>query len=349
MDERLRRLARFEPGDLPVISAYLDVRPEATGQKPGVREGLIVLRDRLREIRKTFGPRGADVDSFEADAVRINAFVDEEMDPATEGLAIFACKARGLWEVVEAPVPFDNEVEVGDAPDLFQLARMDDEFETAVVAVIDTNSARLFVRRHGRLDERPGPDDDPVHYQKRATGGWSQKRYQRHIDKHRRDFTGEIGEAIAALCDRERAEHVIIAGDEPAVTPLMDQLPERTKEQVRRIVRIDMRANRNEIAEEIEPILREIEAEEGASNVERAVAEVRRGGLGAAGRDAVVRALERGQVDLLLIEEAAMIGDEERAELIRLAGSTGADVEVVRDSEPLRELGGVAALLRYRV
>ncbi len=36
-----------------------------------------------------------------------------------------------------------------------------DEQETVVVALVDTNTTRLFVTRNGFLEEVAGPDDDP--------------------------------------------------------------------------------------------------------------------------------------------------------------------------------------------
>ena len=35
----LRRLSELEPSELPVLSIYLDLRPQATGERPGVRSG----------------------------------------------------------------------------------------------------------------------------------------------------------------------------------------------------------------------------------------------------------------------------------------------------------------------
>jgi hypothetical protein len=50
LQDVLRRLAEVEPSELPVLSVYLDIRPQATGNSPGRRAGLTILRDRLREI-----------------------------------------------------------------------------------------------------------------------------------------------------------------------------------------------------------------------------------------------------------------------------------------------------------
>lgn len=348
MDTIIRKLALLDAGDLPILSIYLDVRPEATGEKPEQRAGLVVLRDRLREIRRTFLPRGADLDSFDADAARINAFVAEKMDAATEGLAMFACHGLGVWETVEARTPFENQVTVASRADLYQLAKLDDEFERAIVGVLDTNTARLYVYEYGALFEADGPDDDPVHYQKRETGGWSQARYQRHIDKHRKDFAEEIVLAIGDLVEREDAHHIVLAGDEVVMSHLNRAMPTPLAEKVTGVFKAGIRTNVNDIAAEVAPIMEQAERDAGRSAVDRLVAEVRRGGLGVAGIEATGQALENGQVDTLVIDDAK-VGPVERKELVRLAAATSAGVEVVRDATPLAELGGVGALLRYRL
>ncbi|MEX2227687.1 MAG: Vms1/Ankzf1 family peptidyl-tRNA hydrolase [Dehalococcoidia bacterium] len=348
MNDLIHKLAEVDAGALPFLSIYLDVRPEATGQKPQLREGLLVLEDRLREIRRTFLPRGEDLDSFDADAASINRFVEEEMQASTEGVAIFACNGLGVWEAVEVGTPFEIQVTVASRADLYQLAKLEDEFERAVVGVIDTNTARLYAYEYGALVEAGGPDDDPVHYRKRATGGWSQARYQRHIDKHRKDFTEEIVQAIDDLVAREDAHHVVLAGDEVVMSHLNRAMPKRLAEKVTGVFQADIRANVNEIAAEVAPIMEQAERESGMSAVERLVGEVRRGGLGIAGVAATGRALENGQVDTLVIDEQTL-GPTERKEMVRLAATTAAEVEVVQDAAPLAEMEGVGALLRYRL
>jgi hypothetical protein len=350
MRDLLRRLADFGPSpDAPVLSIYLDVRPQATGERPGLREGETVLKDRMRQIRRTYLPRGVALDSLDADDVRIDQFVSDEMSRSAAGVAIFACHARGLWETEEAGVPFENQVTVADVPDLYQLARLEDEFETTLAAVVDTNTARVFTYRRGILTEHEGIDDDPVHYQKRQVGGWAQGRYQRHIDKHRRDFTREIGAFITEMAQREDARHIVLAGDPPSITPLMDQLPRESLDKVRDVVSLDLRANRNEVLAAIAPVTAAVEADSGASAVERVVAAVRRGRLAATGAENVRRALSFGQVDELLIDDTAELAEGERAALVREAVAIDANVETVEGDSALLSLGGVAALLRYEL
>ena len=122
-EDLMRKLAEFEPTEMPVLSVYLDMRPQATGENPGVRSGEIVLKDRLNEIEKMYRPRGAGLDSFLADRERIEEFVNRKMSPATSGLIIFACSAENLWETAEVGAEIENEVSVGEVPSLFSLLK----------------------------------------------------------------------------------------------------------------------------------------------------------------------------------------------------------------------------------
>ena len=59
-------------------------------------------------------------------------------------------------------------------------------------------------------------------------------------------------------------------------------------------------------------------------------------------------ALTHGQVDVLLLEAEAPLDEAGRSDLIRLAATTSADVEVVEQHPLLAQAGGIGALLRYR-
>lgn len=346
----MRKLAEIESTGAPVITAYLDMRPEATGQNPQVRSGRIVLRDRLRELRRPLEPRGQALESFNRDAERMESFVDNEMNDATEGLAMWACDALGLWETAQVETPFENQVSVGPHADLYQLARLRDEFETSVVALVDSNTARLFVYRGGALAEGDGVDDeDEDSYHKTSVGGWSQARYQRHVDKHRKDFAEETAAALTETVHRNAAGHVVIAGDAPALTWLEEALPRDVLDKVEDVAHIDIHADRNEIYHDIAPLLRDVEAQLGQETVERFVGEARRDGTAAVGLEGVRAALERGQVDTLLIDHYGPLDQETRADLVRQAANTGARLEVVERNDALQQLGGVGALLRYKI
>jgi peptide chain release factor subunit 1 len=349
MREQLRRLAELEPGDLPVLTVYLDLRPQATGENPALRSGLVVLKDRLRTLEKTLGPRGPALDSFRRDAERIRRYVENDLPASARGVALFACAGRDLFEVVEAAVPFENEVALGPVPDLFQLARLADDYETAVVGVVTSNTARLFVMRAGRMEEVGGLRDDSFHYRETRGRPPSATRYQRHVANHRAEFAREAALEIERLVDEEGAVRVILAGTEVATPPLLAALSPRVRALMHEeVLRMDRRALRDDVARAVAPILARAEAEDDHAIADQLVEAVQADALGVDGLERTRAALEHGQADVLVLDADAPLEDAARNELLRLAAATGADVEVVTDHAVLPELGGVGALLRYK-
>ena len=344
----MRRLAEIESRDAPILSVYVDTRPEAQGERPGERNELTVVRARLDAISDGLAAHGTARESFDADRKRIAELLETEEINATDGVAVFACSHIGLWEAIGAQTQFDTQVAAGPTAELFQLARLLDDAVSAVVAVVDTNTCRLFVTRRGGMAERRGLDEETAEHTRHDTGGWSQARFQRHIDMQDRRFAAEAAEAIGRLVRREKPDHVLLAGDERAISVLDPALPEHVRPLVEHVARIDMRATPEDVRHEIAPILSALEEADGQDAVTRALAGHRAGDLGVAGMDRVMAALEAGQVDELVIDETVEADEELRAELVRQASLTDAHVEVVRDHPELRRFDGVAATLRYR-
>jgi hypothetical protein len=343
----LRQLAEFDPGDALVLSVYLDMRPH--GGNPAVRPSQLMLTDRFRQIEKTLLPRGAALDNFRSDANRVQRFLDEHAGPWLQGVAIFACNSHDLFEVTETGVPFENQVALEPWPDLFQLARLIDEQETVVAALVDTNTTRLFVTRRGFLEEVGGQDDDPFAYSRRNTGGLNHKQYQRRVENQREEFAREAAAALDALVAQEGAKRVILAGDAVAIPLLHRALPSRLEPLIHEeVLRLDIKTPRTEVMREIAPILALVEEEESHARADQLMEAVREQGLGVIGLQEARDAFEQGQGDVLVLAEEAPLKEQERTELVRLATLSGAEVDLVTGHEALQQVGGVGALLRYR-
>ena len=345
----MRRLAQATSTEAPILSVYVDVRPQAHGERPGERNEHTIVRDRLKAIAATLEPHTDARTSVDTDRTRIERYLATENLDVIDGIALFACDRIGLWEVVRASVQFDTQVASGPTAELFQLARLLDESVAAVVAVVDTNTCRLFVTRRGALEERRGPDEPVDEHKRTDVGGWSQARYQRHVDMQDKRFAKEAALAIERLVQREKPQHVILAGDDRAISVLDSELSAAVRPLVDHVANIQMRSSTDEVREVVAPILAALEESDGQDVADRAVAGARAGDLGVTGVDATMAALEAGQVDQLVIDESAPMDEDLRAELVRQASLTDASVEVVQEHAALASFEGVGATLRFRI
>ncbi|GLV55377.1 hypothetical protein KDH_22240 [Dictyobacter sp. S3.2.2.5] len=346
--ELFHRLADFEPDGAYVLSVYLDMSPHMSGKQPWRRISAITLRERFRQIEETLLPRHPALEGFRRDKEKVQAYLEHHAEPWLQGVAIFACDAHQLFEYIETGVSFHDQIMYEPYPDLFQLARLLDEQETTVTAVVDTNTTRLFVTRYGFLDEVAGPDDSPRGYSKRNTTCLNQARYHRKVENKRKAFAREAASAIEDLVLQEGARRVILAGDEVSIPLLHQQISPAIEPLVHEeVLRMDIRTPRHEVQEQIKPVIEYIQREESHQLADTMVERIRANGLAISGMQETLDALKHGQVDVLLLDQQAPLDETQRNELVRLAAQTDAQIENVTNHAAFQEMGGVGAQLRF--
>ena len=70
-------------------------------------------------------------------------------------------------------------------------------------------------------------------------GGWSQMRYQRHVDNFHLHHAKEVVEVLDRVVREEAVEHIILAGDEVIIPLLREHLPDRLEEKVIDVLRLE--------------------------------------------------------------------------------------------------------------
>jgi peptide chain release factor subunit 1 len=350
LDTLIDRLAAFEPTGFPVLSLYLDARPDEHGRE---RFDAFVRKE-LAARAKSYPERSAERESFDADAARIQAWLTAEARASANGIAIFACSgADGFFEAVQLEAPIDaSELFVSEQPHVYPLARLNDRYPRYAVVVADTDDARIFVIGLGVVEARG--EIVNAKFSRSRAGGWSQARYQRHIDNFRLQHVKEVVDALERVVREEGVDKVILAGDEVVVPLLRGQLPKPLEERVVDVLSLGTATPEAELLRETMDAIRRRGARDEAELVRRAVEGYRGGGLGVIGAAQTRAALENGQVHELLITATpdrvdAQGGGGTADELVKLARQTSAAVTFIEDETLLADADGVAALLRYRL
>lgn len=372
-EKLLQTLLDFEPTAAPVISLYLDARADQHGQQ----SFLPFVRKQLNERSKSYETGSEERQSFEEDFVRITRYLESEIPPAVQGIAIFACSAEKDWfEVGHFDVPFErNRLFVSDRPHLYPLARIIDQYRRYAVVLADTNRAQIFVFAAGRAVEKEELENVKTKHAK--VGGWSQARYQRHEQNYHMQHAKEVIENLEKIVRDEGIEHIVLAGDEATVIPLLRQeMPKALEEKVIDTLSLGINTPEHELLEESLTAFQRNDSLTDMEKVERLLNEYRADDLGVAGVAETLAALSNGQVEEMLIaanaesiqfdkEEVEKVltlyrGEEplpdkldQRSvadELVKRANVlSSAKVTFVEDSTRLERLGGVGAFLRYRI
>ena len=372
-DQLLERLLSFEPTPAPVISLFLDARVNEQGQ----RTFMPFVRKQLNERVKSYDARSEERQSFEEDFVRIMRYLEHEVPDSVQGLAVFACSAANDWfEVGDFEAPFErNRVFISDRPHVYPLARLIDQYRRYAVVLADTNRAQIFVFAAGRAVGRK--DVQNVKTKHTKVGGWSQARYQRHEQNYHLQHAKEVVEMLERIVREENIEHVILAGDEATVIPLLrEQMPKTIEEKVIDALSLGIDTPEHELLEESLTAFRRHDSLTDMEKVERLLNEYRADDLGVAGVPETLAALSNGQVEEMLIaaKPESIQYDEEEVkkvlelyrgeeplpdeldqrsvadELVKRANTlSSATVTFIEDSTRLEMLGGVGGFLRYRI
>ncbi len=336
---------------VPVLSVYLDLRPagaQAGGARPEAHPGRIFLDERLRQIERTFWPRGVAYEAVHADVARIQTYLETQVEVATAGIALFTSAPHDLFEAVRSALPFETQVTARALPDLFQLARLLDDQETAVVALAHANAVRLFVIHQGGLRELRRLSEDPkLFHLAHGEIAMNQAHYQRHALAVGREFAREAATQVERLVRDYGAHEVVLTGETRAVARLRRELSPHITSLLSTLPRtLEPDAPRSEVGDTVAPLLAQGRAERHHTVVERLLEAVRTS-LGVVGLERTRQALQSGQVDILIVMSDAPIAPETRDELIAAASTTDAITQIVEQSALLERLGGVGALLRY--
>jgi peptide chain release factor subunit 1 len=273
---------------------------------------------------------------------------------------------------VQLDVPVrEHRLYVYHQPQLYELARLTDAYPRYAAVVVDSERARIFVFALGATldhEEIEGPTTNRT-----EVGGWSQARFQRHVDHLRQQHAKEVVAELDRIVRADDIGHVVLAGDAVIIPVVRAELPPHLADKVIDVVRLDITTPEHEILEATLRSMQAQDAREDADRVRRAIDGYRAGGLGVAGIGPTLVALTRGQVDELLIsaefasrhaepvprdsplvppELALELADEVTTvdladELVSRARSTGATVSFIENPALLAEVDGVAGLLRF--
>ena len=367
-------LAALEPSPFPVISLYLSLTPDQNGRENWDQFVRKVFNERGRALHADSPERA----SFEKDAERIRQYLDQPRDQACQGLAIFASSGSELFEAIPLETEFDDHwMFVGSVPHLYPLAKLIDSYPRYASVMLDTNKARIVVSSLDAASREQEIKSDKT--RRSSKGGWSQARYQRRADDMHLHHMKEVVDALDKIVREENINQIVIAADENVLPKLREQMPKHLTEKVVDTVTLQrFGAAGDAMLETTFDAIRAKDAETDAEKVQELMDEWQGSGLGVAGPEATLRAFELGQVEELIItgsvdtlkpvqklpadattemtaETSAANAsiDEDRlklsAELIKRAQQTAARIRFIEDASLLEEVGGVGALLRFRI
>ena len=299
----LRELAGFRAQNGCAISLYVDLDPAIA---PTIRETAVRVHAMLDAAGKSHGATRPDLPheakaGLKADLERLGRYFEEEFDrDGAHGLAVFAAGPDNVWSVLALPWKVADAARVADDFLLSPLVPLIGRGNGAVVAVVGREQGRMLALRGGKLAQISDRTEETQG--KHDQGGWSQSRYQRHIENLDLEHYKAVAEELDRVFRRlGRPRIIVVAGDETRAE-FADVLPSELEEAVIGWTSADAHASDAELTDVVRPFLETWRAEREANAVERWREEVGKSALGSAGWADTLEAASDGRVELLLYQ-----------------------------------------------
>src|SRR4051795_2943980 len=295
--DELRDLAGFEAEKGCAISLYLALDPQVT---PTPADASTRLHSLLDEPARGDGANRREMThdqkaGLKADFERIRDFYTREFTRnGARGLAIFSSGLDNIWRPLPLTETVPDGVKVGRRLYLAPLVPLVGRGEGALVVVVGRERGHFYRLRGGRLhdladhtEEQPGQHDQ---------GGWSQARFQRHIDTLVHEHLREVADELDRLVRRLHNMQVVIISAEETRADFEELLSHDASAAVVGWTSAEAHASPAELLQLAAPVLERYRNEKETEVVARWKEEMGRDGRAAAGWEQTLEAASDARV-----------------------------------------------------
>ena len=302
--EGLRELAAFRAEKGCAISLYLNLDPSVSPTAGDAQTRVNSLVDE--------GERGDGADparlthdqreALKSDFERIRRYFTDEFDrEGVRGVAVFCAGLDAVWRPLPLSEPVPDAINIGREFFLAPLVPLLGRGDGAIVAFVGREQGQLFRLSGGRLqevadhfEEQPGRHDQ---------GGWSQARFQRHIEARVQDHLREVVDELDRRVRRFGSPRVVIVSSEETRSELDHLLPASTRNALAGWTTAEAHASPADLLEVAKPVLEQWREQHEAGLVEQWREEAGRNGRAASGWEQTLEAASDARVDVLLFQD----------------------------------------------
>lgn len=320
--EQVREIAQFEDQRACALSFYFQPTPP---RNKAHKEEAILIKDLAREALRRLETNGK-CESARADLDRILHLSQDFRGNGVHAKAIFACSVQGFWREYDLPALLaGTQLLVDRHFHLKPLARLLGAFPSLGVVLVDRHRARVFDLRLGRLTEREG-FVHPVSRSGRAErfAGYGGAHAQRRVADEARHHYKFVADFLKDALDKGIFEKWILGCPDTHWPQIEAQLHSYVSQRLLgRFSSEVAHASTEEIRSEAERIFADAQNRRCQEAVREAINQARGNARGVTGLRRVLRSLELGEVQTLLL------GDNYSAQAVECAGCGHLDAHLV--------------------
>jgi peptide subunit release factor 1 (eRF1) len=350
-----------------------------TPQNKSHREEAILVKDLVRDsLRKA--ERNGKHAALREDLEKVLKIAEGLHGNHSRGKAIFACREHSIWHELDIPPrPDESQITVNSRFHLRPLVEAYSGLPHTCIALVNRKKARIFELQETEITQKPDLEFGPSPAVPRSDGfqGYEAGHRERHVENMVMQHFKMFAESLLLLSHRDKFEALLIGCQEDSWPEIESQLHTDLKQKLRGRFPIDvLSATPEEVRQHANRILTEFMLTEQMGLVREVMGEAHRNARGAVGLKHVLNALERQEVQTLLlmrsfkaeavecpncrhldtrmVKTCAVCAHETRElsdvsdALVDSALRNGADIRFIDGDPDMEKAGQVAALLRFR-
>jgi peptide chain release factor subunit 1 len=310
--EQIRELAEFQDERSCAVSFYFQ---PSTPRNKAHKEDTILIKDLVREALSSVESKGQEITLHEAKARRDTARADLERilrlsaelrNNGTHAKAVFANSAQNVWHEFDLPpILAGTQIFVDRHFHLKPLAHLLGASPRLAVVLVDRQRARIFDLRLGELSEREGLFQ-PLSRKGRSDGyaGYDGGRAQRRVDDEVRHHFKAVAEVLQEALEKGLFEKWILGCQDAHLSQMESQLHPYVGGALIGHFPADLtHITSDEIRARAQQILDGWHSRRRRELVDLVLSHSRSNGRGVTGLRRVLRSLEIGEVQTLLVGE----------------------------------------------
>jgi peptide chain release factor subunit 1 len=310
--DRLRELAETRSAQGKVLSVFINLDPREFATPPArSTEIRSVLDEASRTIRDLDGLTHDERTALQTDLERVRSRLRDGVDmDGARGLAVFASKPAGLFEILKLPRPVAHRVTIADHPCVEPLAKIGTG-ELWWLVLVDRRHARLLTGTIDGLVEL-WRADEPIsgvrrqagYSQSRNQGGHAEGRYERGLEKDVEDHLRRVADELRRRLADVHVAGLLVGGPIEARSNFEKLLHADVAKRLRGRFDVEVwNTGTDEVLNAARPVLDELTAQRDRELMERIEAGLATGGRAVAGLKDVLLAVHERRVDTLVVQE----------------------------------------------
>lgn len=287
----LERLAALKSDD-GILTVYLKIDP-ALGYDRG--QAASKFKGASSRFLRNADDRAKEIYEREKDRILKHL---ENWSPKGRTLIIFSSTPADIWEVHSIEVALPTTVLANRTTHTAMLSRLFDEYPRMAVVLLDGENARIYLGEQRRREQSAEISSDIPGWHDQ--GGWSQARFQRHIEFHHSRHLKKVADELKDLYYSRPFDRLVLVGVDETVDELRNALPDPIARRLAGSFGADFKQESDDdILQRAREHLTEGLRKEEVELVQRIVDAAESGGKGVTGIENTIRAVYEGRVDIL--------------------------------------------------